>query len=165
MSNMRLCAWQHTVRSCPVIFFLGSVLLLDGAVALQAQVTGATLVGTVKDPVNAAVPNAEIGVTRVETNQSRNLKADEQGNYAVPALSPGEYTIKVKAPGFQETVLTGITLEVNQRTRIDISMTVGTVAQSLEVRAGAPLVDTESAQIGAVVSERRVEALPLNGRN
>src|SRR6185436_18301085 len=80
-------------------------------------------------------------------------------------LPPGRYTVTVEVPGFKRLVTNPITLEVNQTARIDLTLEVGTVAETVEVKDLAPLLQTESTQLGSVVTGNTTANLPLNGRN
>ncbi|MBL8177613.1 MAG: carboxypeptidase regulatory-like domain-containing protein [Bryobacterales bacterium] len=131
---------------------------------LFGQVTG-TVLGSVLDESNAAVPSAAVTVTNTGTNESRQTSTDATGNYIVTALPVGQYRVEVRAQGFKAFVATGITLEVNQNIRIDAKLTVGAVVESVEVTTDAAQVDTYQTQLGTVVDTNRVNDLPLNGRN
>jgi hypothetical protein len=132
---------------------------------IPAQVVTATLTGTVRDASGAPILNATVRVVNTATNLDRTTNADESGNYSLPALSPGEYRLEADHPGFKKSLLTGIVLQVSQQARVDISMQVGQLSESVSVEARVPLIDTESPVVGGVINESRIQGLPLNGRN
>ena len=140
------------------------VLLFSAALSWGQQATG-TITGTVTDPQNALVPGATVEIRNIGTNAAFETKSNDAGFYNAPNLPVGEYTITASATGFKRALRTGIVLQVGQNASINITLDVGQVAETVEVQAEAPLVDTGSATLGAVIENRRVRDLPLNGRN
>lgn len=140
------------------------VFLLSPVCTLAQQAAG-NISGTVTDAQDAVVPGATVQVRNAGTNAVFETKSNDSGFYTAPNLSVGEYTITVTAAGFKRTVRSGIGLQVSQNAQVNIVLDVGQVAESVEVRGEAPLVDTGSATLGAVIENRRVTDLPLNGRN
>jgi len=132
---------------------------------LIAQITTATVLGTVRDASGAVIQNAAVQVRAVATNLTRSTLSDIEGNYILSNLPVGEYEISVSASGFKKEVKSGIVLQVQQRARIDVVMQPGSVTESISVVAAAPLVSTEDGVFGDVIDNRRVVELPLNGRN
>lgn len=130
-----------------------------------AQTTTAGLSGRIIDPSSAAVAEAVVMVVNVDTGVRRETASNTQGLYAVPQLPPGNYTISVRREGFRSVTRSGITLNVNQAAQIDFELQVGSVAESVEVTADAPLLEQSEAALGAVVDNAKVTSLPLNGRN
>ena len=135
------------------------------ALPSRAQVSTAELSGTVGDPSGAVVSRAKIEVVNVDTSFSREAVSDAAGAYVMTLLPPGNYNLSVEAQGFRRLLRSGITLEVNQRARIDLTLQVGQVNETVEVAATAPLLESQSSSIGSVIDERFVNELPLNGRN
>ena len=123
------------------------------------------ITGVVTDPSGAVVANATVTVTNPETNLTRRVSTNAAGNYNIPALLPGSYNIRAEMQGFQAEVRSGVTLEVQQTARIDFQLRVGGVAETIEVAGGAPLLNTENANVGTVIDNQRIVDLPLNGRN
>lgn len=142
---------------------LAFVIIL--AAPLAAQQGRGSIQGTVTDSSAAVIAGATVSVINVETNTTFTTQTSAEGYYAAPTLAVGNYTVSVEKPGFKRAVRTGITLQVDQRAQVDVTLDVGAVSESVEVQAEAPLVDTGSASIGKVVENRRVVELPLNGRN
>ncbi|HEY2933804.1 MAG TPA: carboxypeptidase-like regulatory domain-containing protein [Acidobacteriota bacterium] len=144
--------------------FLLLLLLVTPSISL-AQTATATLLGTVTDPQSAAVPGAHITVAHSETAASRSVMSDEGGNYEIPALAIGPYTLRVEMPGFTPETYQ-VVLRVGQRTRLDVKLRVGEVAQTVNVEAeSASLLNTEQSVVGQVVQNEAIVNMPLNGRN
>jgi len=124
----------------------------------------ATLVGTVFDSTSAAVPNARIIATNKGTNVSREVSGNERGDYIVANLAPGFYQIVAEHQGFRRTVVGQIELLVNQTARVDLVLQVGTLTETVEVSATAPLVESETSSVGQVIERNLISDLPLKGR-
>ena len=132
---------------------------------VAAQGVRATIVGRVADDSGAVVPGATITVTNTGTNESRSVVVNDNGDYAIPQLAPGQYTLTAEYTGFNKVVRSGIVLETGQQARLDLVLKVGAVTEDVEVIAAAALVTTESATIGNVVDRQKIAELPLNGRD
>lgn len=143
---------------------LGALLLLL-SVSSWAQVTTGTIAGNVTDGQGAAIAGAKITVTEISKGTSTVRQSDETGSYIVPFLIPGVYKVTVEKEGFKKAEQNEVTLAVNQQARIDIQLSVGNVAETIEVTAAAPLVSSSSAEVGQVIGQKAVQELPLNGRN
>jgi hypothetical protein len=139
-------------------------LLLGLASPLGAQGTSARVEGIVKDNTGASVPGASVTATNVGTNVARTVVTDGQGAYAITPLPAGNYTLKVELAGFKPTT-SPIVLTVNQVARVDVTLEVGGVTETVEVTGLSPLIDKTTSFIGTVVDAQQVEGLPLNGRN
>src|SRR3984893_874705 len=150
-------------RFCSPAFAIAVCLLF--AVASFAQLPTAKIVGTVKDSSGASVPNASVRVTNVDTNITRTLMTDAHGSYIVPELPTGNYQVEVTASGFKAAVRKGITLEVADAPVINFTLEVGATEQQVVVSSEIPMVNTQDATLGGVVSQQSVQSLPLNGRN
>ena len=131
---------------------------------LYAQAT-AQLVGAVTDNTGAAVPNVDVAAISIGTGTERRATTNEQGSYTIPFLAPGEYRINVQKQGFQKITRENVRLEVNQTARLDFTLTIGSVTETIEVTGAAPLIESDSSAIGQVVERKAIEDLPLNGRN
>ncbi len=141
-----------------------SVLLLFSSQIL-AQVTTATIVGTVRDETGAMLPGVTIAVKNLDTGVMRTLITDDVGRYRVPALQPGGYELRAGLAGFQVRVRRGITLAVGQEAVVDMVLKVGELTEEVVVIGEAPLVDTTSSTITGLVDDRQICDLPLNGRS
>jgi len=140
-------------------------LAIFAPVFANAQVASAELSGTVLDSSGAVVTNANVTATNTSTNVSRKTVSDSSGNYLIPLLPPGTYDLSVEATGFRKLVQSGITLEINQQARLDLTLQVGQVTEVTEVTAQAPLLQSDASSLGTVVNQKLVNQLPLNGRN
>ncbi|MCS7026016.1 MAG: TonB-dependent receptor [Bryobacteraceae bacterium] len=134
-------------------------------IPLSAQVGRAGISGAVTDPSGAPIANARVQVINAETNVASIAITNEAGFYALPYLSVGTYRVVVEQPGFKRAVRDGITLQVDQRAQVDLVLEVGSLTESVTVTGEAPLVDTGSSTIGKVIENRRIQDLPINGRN
>jgi hypothetical protein len=132
--------------------------------ALHAQATG-TLLGRVTDSSGAALPNATVTVISQETAVERTAKTDATGEYRVPFLLVGHYTIRVNYAGFQEAVEKDIRLQVDENHEVDFKLSPSTVHQQVEVSATPVAVNTTNPTLGQVITAREVAQLPLNGRD
>ncbi len=142
------------------------LILLGGLTfRLPAQNITGTILGAVSDPTGGAVANAEVEVTNVETNQTAKLKTSDAGLFEALYLRPGTYRVAVSAPGFKTAVREGLTLRVEDRLRLDFRLEVGDASTTITVAGETPLVETENASLGQVVSSRTVQDLPIRGRN
>ncbi len=152
----------------PLHFSWATLIVVLGVcfvgVPSHAQNFNATLYGTVTDSAGAAIADAYVTATDVATSFTTKTTTDDTGNYTFPRLSPAVYSIAVEKVGFTSKVLTGISLQVDQKARIDVELKVGSVASVVEVTGAAPLVDSKSASLGTVIAQREVVDLPLNIR-
>ena len=146
--------------------YLVAILIsaLACAPSLYAQAT-AQLAGVVTDNTGAVTPGAEVIATSIGTGVERRATTNDQGTYTLPFLAPGDYRITVQKQGFQKISRDNVRLEVNQTARVDFSLSVGSVNETIEVVGAAPLIESDSSAIGQVVEKKAIEDLPLNGRN
>lgn len=142
-----------------------SVLVLLLAGLLPAQDFRATITGRVTDPSSASVPQAEVIATNVETNNKATTQTDERGDYTLPLLRPGMYQVRAGAPGFKQYIRESVGLNVGQTATLDIVLEVGDVSEQVTVSAEAPLLETATSSRGAVIDNKQVSTIPLNGRN
>jgi hypothetical protein len=139
-------------------------ILAAAGLPLHSQVT-ASLQGTVTDDSGLAVVDATVTALNSSTNERRTTQTNATGNYSLPALPVGTYTVQCELQGFRTWVQQGIELTLNRNARVDVRLAVGSVSEKITVVEDAPLVDTSSAEMGALVDQRRIRELPLNGRN
>src|SRR5215472_16293088 len=140
-----------------ILVFVVSFL---AAGATWGQAT-ARLTGTVKDQSGAIVAGASVTLTNQGTNISRTAKTDGEGNYLFSLVDAGTYRLIVEHSGFKKNAQSGVTLEVNQNGRLDITLEVGQASEVIEVTAAVPQVDTTGAVLGKVEDTRRLEDLPI----
>jgi len=132
---------------------------------MQAQNIYGSIVGTVVDASGAPMEGATISVTNIATGVRQQVATSQSGEYRVLNLVPGNYKVDIEKTGFKHLTRDNIPVQVEAAVRVDLSMQVGDVSQSIEVEAAAPLLQTENASLSQVVSTRSVEELPMNGRN
>ena len=142
-----------------------SCLILLAATLCFAQKDTGSIVGTVKDPTGAVVPNASVEVTDVERGQTFRTTTSETGEFVASPLRVGRYTVSVQKSGFKKAVSEAVELNVQGRVAVNISLQVGLLTEEVVVTGTAPLLETETSELGQVVDGRRVSNLPLNGRN
>ena len=151
-------------RNWPLVAFL--LLFLSVTVlGLPAFGQEATIVGTVTDSSGLVVPNATIIVTHTNTGQARSLKTNDAGQYVAPDLNIGNYMVRAEATGFKAAEKKNIVLNVNDRTRIDFVMQVGSVSESVTVEANAVAVQADSGDVSSVITGQQVTELATNGRS
>jgi outer membrane receptor protein involved in Fe transport len=131
----------------------------------RAQVTTATISGTVSDSSGAVLPNAKVEIVNEGTGASRIVMAGPDGHYTAPSLPVGNYRLTVTADGFQTDVRSGVVLTVGQQAVVDLKMSVGAVSESVQVTGEAPLVETTESTVSYLVSDKTMRDLPLNGRD
>jgi hypothetical protein len=140
------------------------ILLLGTCCAIHAQVAG-RISGYVRDPTGAIIVHAAVKAVSVEQQLSRTTETDTTGYYELIAMPPATYAVTVECAGFQSQVQTGVTLQTGDTLRLDVALQVGSVRSELTVSSTATLVNTTSATLSSLVDDRRVQDLPLNGRN
>src|SRR5947209_2840233 len=138
--------------------------LLAPATAL-AQTGAGSLTGIVTDQTGATVPGATVTATNQATNVIYTAVSNEAGNYTVTSLPIGMYVVKAELSGFKTAATKPIELEAKQILRVDFKLEVGTLEEAIEVTGVSPVLQTESATVGEVISGTTLNALPLNGRN
>jgi hypothetical protein len=140
------------------------MILLAAPELLQAQAVGQIL-GTVRDPSGAVVPNAKVTATQQATAFTRSTITDSIGNYVMPNLPVGIYVVTAEASGFKTATSTDITLDVNQQREVAITLALAGTATKVEVNAAPSLLTTTNATLGGLVTGQQVSELPLNGRD
>lgn len=140
-------------------------LIFALAAQMGAQQGRGSIQGTVTDSSGATVSGAGVTIVNVDTNAAFSTETSAEGYFTAPSLAVGNYNINIERTGFKRAVRSGITLQVDQRAQVDVTLEIGATTESVLVQAEAPLVDTGGASIGKVVENRRVVELPLNGRN
>ncbi len=144
---------------------LMSCMIVSFSHRCSAQATSAELVGTVQDSSGAVVPGAAVTATNIATNVVHTTRSEKNGEYVLTQLAPGDYSVSVDAPGFSKLLQSGLSLEVNQQARLNLTLKVGQQSETVEVSAHPPLLESESSSLGTVVDQQLVNQLPLNGRN
>jgi len=133
--------------------------------AVHAQTSSTEVVGLVTDSTGAPVAGAEITLTRLATREVRRSTSNSEGNYAFPLIEPGEYNVVVSLTGFKTTTISNVNVLYQQRARVDVSLEVGELTQSVQVTAEARLLNTEDAAVGQNIESKRVVELPVAYRS
>src|SRR5215469_15019883 len=123
------------------------------------------ITGEVKDSAGAVIVGAKVTLSNTATNAVRETTTTAAGVYSFPSLQPGLYTVRVEQQGFRSAVENNIELQVQQTTRVDFTLQVGQLSESIEVAAAAVQLNTDDATVGTVIENRRIVDLPLNGRD
>src|SRR5579864_4497839 len=146
---------------------LFAVILVSGlfAVPLAAQVSSATILGTVNDSSGAAIADASVQVKNVGTGITQTTASNAQGRFTVPDLGIGDYEVQASKDGFSNVVHKGITLTVGSQNVVDVSLPVGQTQQTVTVEGAVTQVETTNSTVGALVDQNQMRELPLNGRN
>ncbi len=138
--------------------------LVVAAVRMPAQTFG-QITGQITDSSGAAVPDAAITLRNVATDAIRQTVSTASGDYSFPSLPPGTYNVQAEKQGFKKSESNNVTVQVQQTVRLDMTLAVGQVTESVVVNASAVALQAENATVGTVVENRRIVDLPLNGRN
>ena len=141
------------------------LLFCVGLCAAVAQISTGTIVGIVEDSSGAVIPNAELTIRQTGTAESRTVRTNASGDFTVPFLQPGAYSVTAKVTGFKTQTLSGITLSVDRTMNLKITLEVGASTDTVEVTGAAPLVDSATSSLGQVIENKQILDLPLNGRN
>jgi hypothetical protein len=140
-----------------------SLLTLSGIA--RAQTATGQITGTVRDTSGAVVPGATVTVHSDLTGLTRTATTNPSGDYSFPLLPTGTYAVSAELAGFSVAKQSGIRLNVDQVARIDLTLAVGAATETIEVQAATTAIDTETATIGQVITEKQITDLPLNGRS
>jgi hypothetical protein len=140
------------------------VVMTMGRSGIAQSPTGA-LEGVVTDTTGATIPNATVTVTNTATNANKVLTTDKGGRFQVPLLPPGTYSVLVAAPGFRQDRQDNINVEVLENHPVNFSLAAGGLNQTVDVSAATADLETDTSATGAVITEKRILDLPLNGRN
>jgi len=140
------------------------IAILAGATVLWAGITG-SISGIVTDPSGAAIPGVTVTATNTLTGVQRTIQSDSKGFYNFPELAIGDYTILAEQKGFKEYSKSGIHIDANSAIRVDIKLEIGTIAEKVTVTTNPVQVETQSTQMGEVINNQKITAVPLNGRD
>ena len=143
------------------LLLLAAALILVAHLPLQSQEARGTLLGRVTDSTDAIVAAAQVTITNVDTGVRFSSVTNKTGDYIFPLLVPGRYTVTVEHAGFKTQTRNNIMVRVNDQVTIDMALEVGNAAQTVNVNAETPLLDTSSASMGHVVDSRTILELPL----
>src|SRR5437763_7798583 len=145
-------------------FFVGALFLSSPFLLKAADVT-ASLSGTVKDVSGRIVVGARVTLTNTQTNVPLQAKTGADGSYSLTLIPVGNYRLLVEQAGFRKYIQDGIVLQVNQTAKQDVSLQVGSTSEVIEITENVAQVDTETATLGSVETQRRIVDLPLVERD
>ncbi|MCI0336534.1 MAG: TonB-dependent receptor [Acidobacteria bacterium] len=134
------------------------------APAAMSQGIRATVTGRVTDPSGAVVPKAKVTIINIETNEMRVAETTGEGDYTIPQIPPGDYTLSIEQTGFKKAVQR-FTLQTGEGVRLDVTLTTGAVSEQVEITAVTPVISAEDTSLGNVVDQKKIVELPLNGRD
>jgi len=158
------CPLFHERRLKPALFLLLFLFLSLASASAYAQFTTARLSGAVQDNSGAALPGASVTVEQSGTGYRQQVKTGAQGEYLFPSLPVGTYQLTVEMTGFTTYVEKGIGLEVGQAASQKVKLAIGAVTQQVTVEGSSNQVTTDDAAITAVIDQKAIESLPMNGR-
>ena len=160
---MRTTSFERTRLLIPAIAIFA--LLHCAAGPALAQRATASIAGSVVDASEAAVPGATVLVKNLATGAELTVESNELGYYTIPALPAGPYSVTVSKTGFQTQTVPELVLEVDKNATINLALKVGSVSEAVNVTADAVAVDTRTATLNTVITQKQINELPLNGRN
>ncbi len=140
-------------------------LMTAALLASAAWAQNSSIQGVVTDPSGANVPDASITVTNLATGVTYSARTNERGLYSVPFLPPADYKIEAAKTGFAPVTRDNLKLDVDQTARVDFTLRLGAVAETVEVTAAAALLESETTTMGTVIENKRIVEMPLNLRN
>jgi hypothetical protein len=141
-----------------------TALALSASLAI-AQDFRATIVGRITDNNGAAIPNAQVSVKNLGTNEIMTATTSTEGNYRTPFLRPGQYSVTVEMQGFKKATRDNIELVISQVATINMALEPGNISDQVTISGEAPVIETATADRGAVIDRQKVIELPLNARN
>jgi hypothetical protein len=154
------------IKDTSVCFICLAVFALKVTQLCQAQTLYGSIVGNVKDPSGAVIPDATVALSSVETGQSRETTSTATGSFSFPTVPPGAYQLKVSKQGFTPLTQAGVNVTVNNTVRVDVTLSVATVTESIIVTGGVPTLQTDRAEVSSNVNTSQLENLPMSiGRN
>jgi hypothetical protein len=146
------------------ILYVLVAALFCAHIARAQNISGAML-GNVTDPSGAPVSGAQVTITSAATNRATRLTTNAEGYFEANLLPPGLYAVKASFAGFKTALRDNVTLQVESRLRLDFALEIGDASSSISVTGEAPLVESETASLGQVVTNKEIEELPIKGRN
>jgi len=144
---------------------LAVAVILSSPVLLPAQSTGGRIVGRVADSSGAVLANVKVTLVNDATGVSNSAQTNDSGDYGFPQVAVGTYRIEFDLTGFKKDVRRAIAVDLNQVVTLNMVMQIGGAQETVDVTSEAPLVDTNSTQLGAVMDSKQVSTLPLNARD
>ncbi|MEX2300002.1 MAG: carboxypeptidase-like regulatory domain-containing protein, partial [Bryobacterales bacterium] len=130
-----------------------------------AQVTTGSIVGSIADNTGAVIPGASVTALNIQTGTEARTTTNESGTYEFLLLRPGTHVLSVESSGFQRLVRENVVVRTTEVTRVNLTLEVGMVTETVTVTAETPLLQSEQATLGHVVEERTITSIPLATRN
>jgi len=155
---------RWTLMSLKAVCAVAAVSLLVPTL-LPAQGTGGRILGRISDPSSAVIAHVKVVATNDATGVSRSAETNDSGSYVFPEVPVGTYTLTFELQGFKKEVRHGVSIDLNQIVTLNMVMQIGAAQEVVDVTSEAPLVDTTSTQLGAVMDSQQVSNLPLNSRD
>src|SRR5215831_12338616 len=150
-------------QSRPISRLALIVLALGTVPPGPAQETRGAILGRAADSSGGAISGAQVRAVNTATGVEVTTTTNESGNYVLPYLLPGTYTLQTQASGFKKSIRDGIELRINDRVELNVELEVGQISEQIEVRSETPLLDTPTSSLGQVVDQRRILDLPTFG--
>ncbi len=147
---------MRIIRFCAVGMLIALGVVFAQSSGVQGQIT---------DSSSAAVPNAAVKITNLDTGVALNFTTNDQGLYVAPSLQPGRWKLEATAMGFASQTVAEFRLEVNQTARFNLILKPGAVVETIQVSANSVLLNADTTEVGQVIDGRRITEMPLNGRN
>ena len=166
LDRCRTVPWETAVQLRLILLICSCVFVLFPAVQAYGQSsTYARLMGTVRDQSEAVLPGVEVTATARATNIPTMTITNDRGDYLIDKLKAGLYDVKAELPGFKTSVLVDIRLEVTQVARVDLLMIPGEITEEVTVEGQSTIIDTNTVEVASVVEEKKIQDLPMQGRN
>src|SRR5207245_4950714 len=164
MHSTELKSPVRSIRSALQILLLTVATLLV-CIPMFSQGSAGRILGAITDQTDGVVSGATVTIIDTQRNLTRTLTTDNAGEYNAPNLLPGTYTVRAAFQGFKTAERSGITIEVNQDLRVDLTLQPGEQTEKVTVTEVIPLVETTNAVVGGTIQNNVINDLPLNGRN
>jgi hypothetical protein len=139
-----------------------TVGIILGSAPAQAQILYGSIVGNVRDAQGGVVPGATVTIVNKETNLTRDTTTDAEGAYSLVNVIPGPYDVKISLTGFREGVRTNVPVTIGQIARVDLTLEVGALTESVTVQSEAELLQTDKADVHTELKSAEITAMPLN---
>src|SRR5246127_916057 len=143
----------------------GMLLMLLTSPYSSAQTDQGAITGVVQDSTGAVIPNADVTATSVDTGLALHTKSNNSGVFVFSPLKIGNYTVSASMPGFQTVSHENLHLDIQQRLNVNFTLQTGGVTETVKVTSDAPVLETQEAAVGQVISTKEINDTPLNGRN
>lgn len=151
------------MKSIAAVLFVLATLVASTAHGQQADT--AIVQGIVVDQTSAPLPGATVTFTQLDTNEVTGLVTDERGQYRTPPIRIGRYAVSIELEGFKRARFDDVTLNIGDVRSVNATLEVGNLAEDVTVTATAPVLSTADSTVGTVITNKQIEALPLNGRD